>query len=445
MNKLITTLIIVIFFSVASWAQTEAPKIIETIPAFGDCQVDPGLTEIVLKFDQAMMPGYSVVDTKNMPQYSGKLYWKDSLTLIIPVKLFPDKLYQLQFNNIRFQNFRNTEGRALNPEQLLFQTKSVNNAEINKKAYEQFAGIFPEQYSYAGFKGIDWVKELEQSRTDLDNSKSSSEFAIKLIQLLRKANDPHLWVDVEGQRYETGQMKLVHQNFGVNKMFSRIQGLVVGDKFSTFAGHLDSVAYLSITGWNNDFFKLEQKRWGNSKTPPVAVNELLQELFQYPNLIIDVRENSGGNEAFAKAFASCFMKDSLPFEKVVFYNKESGKFDAEHIKKTYPNKDGLLYKGNVYVLAGPKVMSSNESFVLMMKQLPNVKVVGMPTYGSTGNPQPYELANGVTVYLPSWQAYSMVGKLIEGNGIEPDVLIETKDGDFDESDVLVDAVLKMIK
>lgn len=77
------------------------------------------------------------------------------------------------------------------------------------------------------------------------------------------------------------------------------------------------------------------------------------------------------------------------------------------------------------MLTGPKVMSSNESFILMMKMFPNAKIVGMKTYGSSGNPIPHELSNGVTIYLPSWQAYSLDGKLIEGNGIEPDIKINT--------------------
>ena len=75
-------------------------------------------------------------------------------------------------------------------------------------------------------------------------------------------------------------------------------------------------------------------------------------------------------------------------------------------------------------------MSSNESFILMMKQVPNTKVVGMKSFGSSGNPVPIELSNGIKIYLPSWQAYTLDGKLIEGNGINPDIeIITTKDGE----------------
>jgi C-terminal processing protease CtpA/Prc len=166
-------------------------------------------------------------------------------------------------------------------------------------------------------------------------------------------------------------------------------------------------------------------------------------LFKFKNLIIDVRENSGGNESFAKGFASYFVKDPIPYEKVKSFNKKSGAFDDEHLKKLYPNERKLYYSGNIYVLSGPSVMSSNESFILMMKQLPNAKVIGMKTYGSSGNPLPHQLSNDVTIYLPSWQAYTLDGILIEGNGIKPDIEMKTTRKDFEDKDILIEEVLKM--
>jgi C-terminal processing protease CtpA/Prc len=89
-------------------------------------------------------------------------------------------------------------------------------------------------------------------------------------------------------------------------------------------------------------------------------------------------------------------------------------------------------------------MSSNEPFILMMKQLNNAKVVGMKTYGSTGNPLPIELSNDIKIFIPSWQAYTLEGKLIEGIGIEPDIEIKTTASDFKTKDFLFEEVIKLI-
>lgn len=448
MKKTILTFIFAAFTCVIitlAQNRVNSPKIISTIPTFGDCSVDPELTKIEIKFDQDMSPGYSVPDSKNMPQITGKPVWNDKRTLSIPVKLYPNKLYSLQLNSSRFQNFRNIEGLPLNPEDLNFQTRQVSYEALNKKAYIEFKELFPKQYSYASLKGIDWKTSMEKYRAELENAKTNTEFALKLVKMLRVSEDPHLWVEVEGQRFETGKMKLIESNTGSMQLFSLLQDKKVSNGFMSVAGVVDSVGYISMRDWNTDFNKLSHKPWGNSKNPEIAAEEVLKDLFKYPNLIIDVRENSGGNESYAKEFASYFVKDSIPYEKVKNFNERTGLFDNEYFKKLYPNEKKLNYSGNIYVLSGPLVMSSNESFVLMMKQVPKAKIVGMKTYGSSGNPLPRKLSNGITVYLPSWQAYTLDGKLIEGNGVEPDIEIMTSKKDFENKDGLVENVLKMIK
>lgn len=445
MKKTTLTLIFATLLCGIQFAQNfdNPPKIISTIPAFGDCNVDPGLNEIIIKFDQDMASGMSVISTKNMPENIGMAKWIDKRTLSIPVKLYPNTLYSLAFNNSNFQNFTNTYGIPLNPDELHFQTMSISYETLNKKAYNEFVEFFPKEYSYASLKGINWKSILEKNRAELENAKTNTEFALKLVNMLRIAEDPHLWVEVEGQRFETGKIKLVENNYGSKQLFSLLLDKKVSNGFMSIAGVIDSVGYISIRDWSTDFNKLTLKSWGDSRNPEIPAEDVLNDLFKFKNLIIDVRENSGGNESFAKGFASYFVKDPIPYEKVKSFNKKSGAFDDEHLKKLYPNERKLYYSGNIYVLSGPSVMSSNESFILMMKQLPNAKVIGMKTYGSSGNPLPHQLSNDVTIYLPSWQAYTLDGILIEGNGIKPDIEMKTTRKDFEDKDILIEEVLKM--
>jgi hypothetical protein len=446
MKKTILTLICITLICAISIAQNQvtAPKIISTIPAFGDYNVDPELNEIIIRFDQDMETGMSILDSKNMPQIMDKPIWIDKRILSIPVKLYPNKLYSLLFNNRRFQNFRNIEGIPLNPDELHFHTKAISFATINKKAYEELLEIFPKMYSYASLKGINWESLLKQNQSQLENSETPIEFALQLVKLLRIAEDPHLWVETEGQRFETCKTKIVENNFNSMKIFPLLQNQKISKSFIAIAGTIDSVGYISLRNWNIDFDSLYLRDWGNSRNPEIAAYDVLYELFKFPNLIIDVRENAGGNETYAKEFASYFISDSVAYEKVISYNEKTDKFDAERIKWLYPNEKSKKYLGNIYVLSGPAVMSSNESFILMMKQIQNTKVIGMITYGSSGNPIPYDLPNGVTIYLPSWQAYTLDGQIIEGNGIKPDIEIVTSKKDFQDKDILFEKVVEMI-
>ena len=81
----------------------------------------------------------------------------------------------------------------------------------------------------------------------------------------------------------------------------------------------------------------------------------------------------------------------------------------------------------------------------MMEQAKDCTVVGQPTFGSSGNPKPCELSNGVTVLLPSWQDMDLDGTLIEGKGLQPDVLVECTQKDFESGDPILAKALELLR
>jgi carboxyl-terminal processing protease len=94
---------------------------------------------------------------------------------------------------------------------------------------------------------------------------------------------------------------------------------------------------------------------------------------------------------------------------------------------------------------GPVNMSSCESFLLMMKQVPGCKLIGATSYGSSGNPQGYGLPNGVVVYLPSWKDMMPDGAMFEGQGLAPDEAVRAETKDFEERDPVLEAALQLLR
>ena len=72
------------------------------------------------------------------------------------------------------------------------------------------------------------------------------------------------------------------------------------------------------------------------------------------------------------------------------------------------------------MLIGPATVSSAESLALMFKALPRARLIGRPTRGASGNPQPLALANGVTVSFSRWVNLTPDGTPIETRGVQPD-------------------------
>jgi C-terminal processing protease CtpA/Prc len=100
----------------------------------------------------------------------------------------------------------------------------------------------------------------------------------------------------------------------------------------------------------------------------------------------------------------------------------------------------------VAVLTGPACMSSNESFILMMDTSPRVILVGEHTYGSSGNPKPVDLGNGVSVVLPSWQDFRPGGGAIEGVGIPPDIGVRARQDELAAGmDPVLEAGLRAVR
>jgi C-terminal processing protease CtpA/Prc len=90
-------------------------------------------------------------------------------------------------------------------------------------------------------------------------------------------------------------------------------------------------------------------------------------------------------------------------------------------------------------------MSSCEAFLLMMKQVPGCKSIGAKSYGSSGNPKPTDLGNGVTVYLPSWQSLRPDGTCFEGEGLAPDFPINATQVEFEAADPVLQAALTLLR
>ena len=78
----------------------------------------------------------------------------------------------------------------------------------------------------------------------------------------------------------------------------------------------------------------------------------------------------------------------------------------------------------------------------MMKQVEGCTLVGQTSYGSSGNPKPHELGNGVTVWVPSWKSLDAKGICTEGIGIRPDIEVETVGAQFEGSDPVLEAARK---
>ena len=145
-------------------------------------------------------------------------------------------------------------------------------------------------------------------------------------------------------------------------------------------------------------------------------SKALTSLSELPFLIVDIRNNGGGNSSVGDFIAQHLIK---------------GKRTIWNGTKLSPSADA--YKGKVIILAGPVTVSAAESFLITMKESGDAIVVGTPSAGDTGgNPRLFKTTHGMYYWFPIGHPFthSPKGFPLEGEGIKPHHLVPMKVDDF---------------
>ena len=439
---IMSIILVLSLLAVAAWGVP--PKVVELVPENGAQNVDPKLSQIRVVFDQDMNTrGYSVCGGgPKFPKLIGKPRWLNRRTFVMRVALLPNHEYQFGINCPSAQNFRNARGEPVVPYPVRFRTgsgkgdapaKTLTVAQ-NEAAVKQLRQAIDEKYSYRDIRKVDWDRLFREKGDALRRAASPERFATVAGELLAHAKDKHIWLYVGEQRFGS-YVNPVRPN--VN--FARLKDLVPRWQERSavvYTGRfLDSIGYIYIESWGGDHAEALEQTY-------VAI----WELSDAPGLVVDVRMNGGGSEPLAQDFAGCFVdKPKLYAQHVYRAANEPGGFTKPHNRMLQPNKRRPKYRGKIAVLMGPVNMSSCEAFLLMMKQVPGCKLIGATSQGSSGNPKPTELGNGVTVYLPSWKAMRPDGTCFEGVGIAPDVRVVATQSQLASRDPVLEAALKLLR
>jgi tricorn protease len=129
-------------------------------------------------------------------------------------------------------------------------------------------------------------------------------------------------------------------------------------------------------------------------------------------LIIDVRGNSGGH-----------IHDKL----ISMLNQRYYAYSSSrrYSGKLNPEPRGIWAKPTI-LLVDEHSFSDGEIFPTVYQELKLGKIVGQPTSGSVIGTWEFRLLDGSSMRLPGSGWYRLDGTNMEGNGVQPDILVENK-------------------
>jgi C-terminal processing protease CtpA/Prc len=155
-------------------------------------------------------------------------------------------------------------------------------------------------------------------------------------------------------------------------------------------------------------------------------------------LIIDLRDNHGGDPAMVQYLVSYFFDDKPVHINSLYYR--AGNQTTEYW--TIPVKGEKYLNRPVYVLTSDKTFSAGEEFTYDMQTQKKATIVGETTGGGANPGDEVALGNGYFAFIPTGRAINPITKTNwEGTGVKPDVATPVADALLEAHIMAIKAII----
>lgn len=274
---------------------------------------------------------------------------------------------------------------------------------------------FDLHYSFFELKDVNWDTLRAVYRPRALAASNDTAFAARLGDMLRTLQDVHVSLTTAGvgstlayvSPYDTASTgfssAVVFRNYITPSALTSGRHLEYG--FAAPGVGYARIASFEGAGWDGE------------------MDEALAAMPHATSMIVDVRNNRGGSVALATRIAGRFATGSHRYGWVRLRNGPKHDDFTDYIEENVSPAGAKKFRGPVYVLTNRRDFSSAEDFVLAMRALQRVTIVGDTTAGASGGPISRELANGWSYELSEWIEYTPGKKTFEGIGLGPDVVV----------------------
>ena len=269
--------------------------------------------------------------------------------------------------------------------------------------------IVDEHYCFFEEKDIDWKEVRAKYRQRLSDDMTSQEFFNVCAEMLNELRDGHVnlsspfntsyyhqWWSQYPQNYDNRLVEQYYFNFNYLTTGSIKYGIL-----SSNVGYMRYPSFSSAIGEGN-------------------LDAILTHLATADGLIIDVRNNSGGDLTNVERLVGRFITERT-LVGYISHKTGPGHSDFSEPRAFYynPATDGhFLWGKPVVVLTNRSTFSAANNFVSIMKLIPGVTIVGATTGGGSGMPYSSELPCGWTIRCSACSVLDALGQTTE-NGVIP--------------------------
>lgn len=311
---------------------------------------------------------------------------------------------------------------------------SGNSPQAN---FESLWKIIDEQYCFLEYKkqeyGLDWDEVHERYAKRITASMGSEALFEVLSEMVNELRDGHvnLHSSMASSQYREW-FDAYPRNFSDSIQSIYLRKDYINSSGLTYQILENNIGYIYCESFSDGIGD------GN-------LNQTLNRLAICDGLILDVRNNGGGNLTTAQKLASRFTNEKV-LVGYMCHKKGPGHTDFSEPKPVFLEpSDGIRWQKKVVVLTNRRSYSATNDFVNSMKQLPHVTILGDKTGGGSGLPFSSELPNGWSIRFSASPMFNPEMNQLEF-GIAPDRKVDMISEDMRKGkDTMIELACDLLK
>lgn len=285
--------------------------------------------------------------------------------------------------------------------------------------YDNFWQTVDRNYANFGVRNVNWDSVYQAHRPLVSDTTSPLNLLRMMGRSIRVLRDGHVVVRDPGVATARSFTIVMGQNFpGISQIRTQYAPSLqpLSNSTNLFAGDIrPQVGYLYV-GTFVDEPAFDQ------------IDALFDRWRDYKAIVIDIRDNTGGNDANGERIASRIARQQTLY-RYVQYRTGPRHSDLSDYVPSYLSPRGnrsagaVAFTRPVYLLTNRAVFSAANGFTMMLRALPNVTQIGDVTGDGVAGSVVRELINGWNVAVPV-RLTSLPDKTpVDGRGIAPQIFV----------------------
>jgi carboxyl-terminal processing protease len=307
----------------------------------------------------------------------------------------------------------------------------ITNFEEMWNGYDQYYGLF-------NVKQVNWSSVYTEYRPKINDQTSDEELKSIFHDMIDPLDDNHTYIITSENepRIESGIFDTlkVQTDFSLDLIPSYVSDFTHYGAAIDYGKLEGNIGYIHF----GDFIPT-QKYFGD------AIDKIFAELGNIEGMVVDIRDNPGGNDAAAQYVAGRFAAERKLYMTVRKKNGPGPNDFTQAIPWHVEPTGGTRFTKPVILLTSRWTQSAGETFTLAMQELSNVTQLGDYTSGAFSDNISRELPNGWFYFMSIGDYRASDGKSYEGIGVQPDTLmVNTREEILSGKDLVLERAISLL-